>query len=309
MKYVFPRYYKDFRCIGDECQHNCCIGWEIDIDNDTYEYYKTISGDIGKQLANNISTNCAPHFVLGENERCPFLNGDNLCDLIIKLGEESLCDICNEHPRFYNEVAGRLEVGLGLCCEAAARLILGNQEPFVLECDESLETDNDILILRDKIINILQNRDKDIDSRIGEMLLLSDATMSKKDISEWVDFLLSLERLDEKWTKMLKNLKEKQKAALKSGFDKVMIKREIEYEQLLVYFIYRHFTVSEDLEDAKSRALFAVFGYMIVREIGAVIYNETGEFTLENQVEIARLFSSEIEYSEENFYKVLKELL
>ena len=39
MKEVFPNYYKKFKCIADKCKHNCCIGWEIDIDNDTLEFY------------------------------------------------------------------------------------------------------------------------------------------------------------------------------------------------------------------------------------------------------------------------------
>ena len=40
MKTVAPDYYPNFKCIASECRHNCCIGWEIDIDEDTFEYYK-----------------------------------------------------------------------------------------------------------------------------------------------------------------------------------------------------------------------------------------------------------------------------
>ena len=29
-----PSYYKKFKCIADKCHHNCCIGWEIDIDDE-----------------------------------------------------------------------------------------------------------------------------------------------------------------------------------------------------------------------------------------------------------------------------------
>ena len=37
-----PAYYKAFRCIGSDCTENCCIGWEIDVDEDTLAYYKSI---------------------------------------------------------------------------------------------------------------------------------------------------------------------------------------------------------------------------------------------------------------------------
>ena len=30
-----PFYYKEFHCIADACKDSCCIGWEIDIDEET----------------------------------------------------------------------------------------------------------------------------------------------------------------------------------------------------------------------------------------------------------------------------------
>ena len=33
MKVVVPNYYNQFKCIAEKCHHNCCIGWEIDIDD------------------------------------------------------------------------------------------------------------------------------------------------------------------------------------------------------------------------------------------------------------------------------------
>lgn len=307
MKFVYPDYYKDFSCIADKCNHNCCIGWEIDIDDDTFDFYKSLNGELGKRLKENISCDGAPHFVLEKNNRCPFLNKNNLCDLILELGDGAVCDICAEHPRFYNEIGERLEVGIGLCCEEAGRLILSGLKPFHLECDEPLESDNEMLILRDKIIAILQNREKSISQRVSEMLSFLDAKMPKKSLGEWVNFLLSLERLDEIWTKALEFLKNNYKTADTCRFDEVMRERETEYEQLLCYFVYRHFCGAENMSTAKSRALFAVLGYKIIHALGASVFTETGTFTFQQQVELARLFCSEIEYSEDNFEKILKE--
>ena len=40
-----PDYYDEFQCIADKCSDNCCTGgWEIDIDEDTYNYC-TVSVD------------------------------------------------------------------------------------------------------------------------------------------------------------------------------------------------------------------------------------------------------------------------
>ena len=45
-----PSYYKDFRCIASDCTENCCIGWEIDVDEDTLAYYKSIGSDFSRRL-------------------------------------------------------------------------------------------------------------------------------------------------------------------------------------------------------------------------------------------------------------------
>ena len=35
MKTVVPSYYKDFRCIAGDCRHTCCVGWEVDVDENS----------------------------------------------------------------------------------------------------------------------------------------------------------------------------------------------------------------------------------------------------------------------------------
>ncbi len=305
MQKVVPDYYKDFNCIADRCAHNCCIGWEIDIDEDTLSFYKTVTGEMGKRLKENISCDETAHFILGEGERCPFLNEHNLCDIITELGEEHICTICTEHPRFNNDLPGRVETGLGLCCEEAARLLLGKKEPVLLIKDGDAEYD-EIVDIRDKAILLLQDRSKDLSERIRDMLCLCGAKMLHKTKAYWAEFFLSLERLDDNWTECLKMLK-RVKADIK-GFEKYMSSRQTEYEQLIVYFIYRHLANSSDEADLAARACFAVLGYEMIYAIGAAIWTEKGEFSFEDNVETARLFSSEIEYSEDNMDAVLDEL-
>ena len=134
MLFVVPDFYDDFHCIAGQCRHSCCIGWEIDIDEESFAYYSGIEGEIGRALRDNISAEPTPHFILGENERCPFLKKNGLCRLILSLGEDSLCHICREHPRFYNKFTDRTEAGLGLCCEEAVRLFLEEDGPLNLLC-------------------------------------------------------------------------------------------------------------------------------------------------------------------------------
>ncbi len=304
MLYVYPDYYKAFKCISRDCRHSCCIGWEIDIDEATALRYKNTEGELGERLRRSIAWESPPHFILGDGERCPFLNGDSLCDLICVGGDGMLCGICRDHPRFRCELPGRVEIGLGLCCEAAGALILGRKEPTVLEYSAPTECEDEIIALRDELIGILQNRVKSIEERASEMLRKCGGALPEKSLSQWADIFLGLERLDGAWENRL--------AALKTAecdfeaFRRHMSSRENEYEQLLVYFVYRHFANSPDLWEAAARGAFAVLGYKMIYAMGAAQYAASGEFTFSDQVELCRLFSSEIEYSEDNLYELFE---
>ena len=70
---VKPSYCGSFQCIASRCRDNCCIGWEIDIDEETDQFYRTVKGEFGKRLEDGISREGTPHFRLkGEQERCAF---------------------------------------------------------------------------------------------------------------------------------------------------------------------------------------------------------------------------------------------
>lgn len=130
MKTIYPSYYKDFTCTAGDCSDSCCIGWEIDIDQNALARFRHADETSGTHILEHIDTSREePHFVLQPDGRCPFLNDNNLCDIYITLGEQALCDICTLHPRFIQTYGSRTEYGLDLCCEEAARLIL-SQERF-----------------------------------------------------------------------------------------------------------------------------------------------------------------------------------
>lgn len=302
---VAPDYYKDFHCIAGACQHSCCIGWEIDIDPETADYYRNLTGELGKRLRGGIAWEETPHFILRKGERCPFLNRDNLCDIILELGEEHICEICTDHPRFRNELPGRLEIGIGLCCEEAARLIICRQSPVTLDIQGEEETEDELVELRDRVIAMLQERSKSIPQRVDDVLKLCGASLPNWTLGEWAQRLMELERLTEEWSDLLVQLRDGWSTADFSGFDHYMENRQTEYEQFLVYLIYRHMANGFDEWEGAARACFAAFGYELLRAMGAVLWTKTGTFKMERQIELARLFSSELEYSQENLDTIL----
>ena len=130
MKIYAPDSYPRFRCIADRCRHTCCVGWEIDIDPGTLAQYQRTGGETGQKLRESIALSPEPHFILSAGERCPFLTDRNLCELILQ--GLPLCQICADHPRFRNYWSDRVEMGLGLACEEAARIILTSPGPLRL---------------------------------------------------------------------------------------------------------------------------------------------------------------------------------
>ena len=168
-----PSYYKNFRCIAGACRHSCCIGWEIDVDDDTLREYRR-----HPDILRHIDTSAEPaHFRLTADERCPFLNKCGLCEIILRHGEDALCQICADHPRFRNFYDSRLETGLGLCCEAAARLILGTTDRVTLEIlgneaenEPESEEETAFFALRDRLFAIAQDRTKSVRERMDALL-------------------------------------------------------------------------------------------------------------------------------------------
>ena len=127
MKIYAPDYYPLFRCSAGACRHTCCVGWEIDVDEESVRRFRAMP-----ETAPYLDEDGAPHIRLMEGERCPFLNREQLCDLQLRYGEGVLCQICRDHPRFRNFWSDRTEIGLGLVCEEAGKLILSQTQPMKL---------------------------------------------------------------------------------------------------------------------------------------------------------------------------------
>lgn len=158
MKLRVPHYYDEFKCIAGECKDNCCFGgWQIDIDDDTYECYSRLEGQLGERLRESIDVTDGYSFKLKDG-RCPFLLGSGLCELHSKLGEENLSVVCRQFPRFSEYYGSTKESGIGMACEEAERLILFDERPFSLKeksIDEEFVEDKELDVrLLNKIFSL-----------------------------------------------------------------------------------------------------------------------------------------------------------
>lgn len=211
MKLRVPDYYEDFKCIGGKCTDSCCIGWELDIDEESYEAYKKAGGDFGKRLRESMvdgsdeTEECNTFRLNGD--RCPFLNEKNLCDIYIHLGEKSLCKVCTEYPRFTVEYDNTREKSMALSCEVVGKLLFEREDrvtfiekeiPYEEIFEECLPMFvKEIEYIRDRSIAILQNRTDDIYDRMKRFLtFVSKAQEIINEGSEDENLIELLENLD-----------------------------------------------------------------------------------------------------------------
>ncbi len=317
-----PHYYSEFRCIADKCKDNCCIGWEIDIDDETAEKYKSITGEFGKQLNDNIDFSEQPCFILSENERCPFLNNRNLCDIITVLGENCLCQICDDHPRYYEWFGNIKEGGVGLCCEEAARIILNSPLPFSyveseIEEDNFSEVDEEMFSLvsdiREEIFSVLNDENCPINMAFSRVMQIVEDYIelpeNHKTTKEILEFMISLEAMDENWLPTLKIALERfdELNANKNRFMAENPNAEKYMRNLSIYYIWRHFLKAAFDGEIYSRAAFAIASTSITALLWELKWLDSG-ISADDFVEIAKNYSKEIEYSEDNTYALLEVL-
>lgn len=145
MTEVFLSCFASFHCIAGACPDTCCAGWEVDLDDDTVQRYRSIPGPLGDEIRSAICQEDEYTFFQLKGGQCPFLNKEKLCRLILGLGEDVLSVTCREHPRFWEEYGPRRETCLSVSCPEAARLLL--EEPLELcekETDETVPEDPEL---------------------------------------------------------------------------------------------------------------------------------------------------------------------
>ncbi len=307
--------YDLFECQKDDCKHNCCIGWEIDVDEKTLQKYSALKGNFKERLDQNISLEGTPHFQLQKGDRCPFLNEQGLCDIITELGEDYLCEICDLHPRFVHTYSSRKEIGLGLCCEEVAHLLLAKETPFSLvkikeDAQHKKIKDKEKLFfaLRKHIFSIVQDRSMPFAHRVEKLQAYCNRP-EMLSVFDYAVFYQTLEMLDPAWKTMLQNLEKcEQDAHCTSSFTFHGESYDIVLEQLLCAFLFRHLTNCMEGMYLTPAVLFSILSVQMIDALIRCHVLEHKNITIEDTAQIIRAYSSEIEYSTQNVDEIMQKL-
>ena len=318
MRVTVPDYYEDFRCLAGKCPHTCCEKWEVVIDEDSAALYQTVSGPLGGKLRSALKRDedgdlCFPL----NGGRCPFLDGENLCEIHKTLGEDATSVTCREHPRFTEDYGPFREVTLSASCPAANALLLGSREPLTFRTFETEEAGEEgdewleyLIPLRRRMLDILTDRSRPLKARLASFLALALSAQDCLDdehpeamndaveepippaeaplFPATLEFLASLEVLDGDWPALL----EQAAAAEKTPQPEALL------ERIAVYFAFRYLLKAVNDGDLLSRAELVVFAVVTVERLAAVC----------GLPEALRRFSAEIEHDDDNLDALLEAL-
>ena len=280
---IFPKFYKNFLCKADKCKHSCCKGWEIDIDEETAGKYLAMTGELGAEIRQNIGKNEDSYFFkLTEDERCPFLQKNGLCKIILNIGEENICEICTMHPRFFTMIDDVELCGVGLSCEKTCELLLGDEKDLVFyieDTEEELSFSEVLAVIGLNLPNEMQEFSLD---------------MNAENINKVLEIMAKTEPIDENWSKELSIMQDMDNVELKAkeyleNSDKNILNK------IYQYILYRQLErlVDIDIEAlinyAQYSILFIILHTMISKELG----------------ESVRRWSEQIEYDTDNVDLIL----
>lgn len=295
-------YYEQFRCLAGACPHTCCAKWEVVIDEETACRYFDVPGPLGDKLRAALLCDGDGDFCFRlDGGRCPFLDGENLCEIHRQLGEAATSVTCREHPRFIEDYGSFREVTLSASCPAANALLLGSRAPLTFrEWEDGTPAEEgdawltDLLPLRARMLDLLADRRRPLRRRMGEFLLLAMEAQERLDedraedlpdlADDWTPpeeageerdsllvpyalrYLSTLEALEPDWRDLLAQAARAEAPPVPEAM----------LERIAVYFAFRYLLKTVNDGDLLSRAQLCVLAVLAVERLAAVCGEEGG---------------------------------
>ena len=158
--------------------------------------------------------------------------------------------------------------------------------------DELPEEEAALLSLRAELIALIQDASRPIEERLDALLDAVDFAIPERD---WAAVYRELERLDPAWDDVLDTL---------AASADPPAHLHIPLENFCVYLLYRHLPGALEDDDIPGRVAFCVLS---TRVLAALCAAKAG-CTITDLLDFARMYSAEIEYSEDNIAALLDAL-
>ena len=177
--YLIPDYYSEFTCIADRCPITCCQEWKIGVDADTNRKWKKLQAPktVPEQKKNlsayTIKKDGQRVIGLDSDHRCPFLNSEKLCRLVVAYGDKVLSETCTTFPREEHRFSMHTEKMLMPCCPAVIDLWKEQRALHFPDVSDTLsDFDNTgapvLFLLREKLLNLFNDSSRTIEEELLE---------------------------------------------------------------------------------------------------------------------------------------------
>ena len=311
MQITIPYYFDSFRCIAGACPDSCCKEWDVQVDETSAAYYRSLDVALGDRLREVLHDEDGETVMTITDGRCPMWRDDGLCRIQAELGEGALCKTCREFPRLTHDYGDFVERGLELSCPEAARFILAAESRPVIVEDvsggEEPEYDEEAMEVlkktREQVLEILSDTSRPVNEALILALFFGMQSQSELDGEEAYPFDPAA---------ALEDARNFAKAADESAMTEFFRNLELltpEWEALLLspvpgdwqpehlararYLVERYWLQAVSDYDLYCRVKFIVIACLLVKHLGGDIYRT------------AQLFSKEIENSVDNVEAIL----
>ncbi|MBR4016271.1 MAG: flagellin lysine-N-methylase [Oscillospiraceae bacterium] len=312
MEILYPKYYKKFSCIAAACPDSCCQEWDVDVDPESAQYYRSLQGPLGDRLRQVLQDTEDGTVMVIEDRRCPMWRQDGLCQIQAELGHQALCQVCREFPRLRHDYGDFMELGLELSCPEAARLILSDEDRDWIaettaesgEAEYDSETMASLLRSRREFSAFLDTTSLSVPEILTVLLLYAHDVQEELDggatavlqptqnLADGIlfakqshsvplqEFFLGLEILTPRWEQRL------QQPSATPDWNG-------QYKLLLRYFISRYWLQAVSDYDLLCRVKLMIAACILIGHLGG------------NLQETSQLFSKEIENNPDNVEAIL----
>ncbi|MGI6014119.1 MAG: flagellin lysine-N-methylase [Oscillospiraceae bacterium] len=273
---------------------------------DMYPRFDEVYGNL-EEMGLCLSCPEAAHLILGKEEKVEFILFDN--------GEDN--------TEFAEDFDGELLVYLIRAREMAIDILQDRTFPIDKRIAMFLQFTDEVQKLIDKetlelIPKLLKEYEKPYTRKV-----LSDSYESLR--GRWIDKREILDDYFRLYSKELEVLNPEWKAVMHrlcdfidesfhgkriSAFLEFYREKEYQFENLMVYFVYRYFLQSICDGELCVRARFAVLSYLIIRELDVFYWSEQNhELSETQQIDLMHRYAREIEHSQENLDILLQAFL
>ena len=310
MKITRPSYFDSFRCIASACPDSCCKEWDVQVDEKSAAYYRSLPGPLGDDLRRLLKDEDGETVMTIVEGRCPMWRTDGLCRIQAELGEQALCKTCREFPRLTHDYGDFVERGLELSCPEAARIILSAPiaTPIVEEipggeAEYDMDAMEVLLRTRKTVLDILADTTRPVNEVLALALLYGYQAQAELDgdeempfdpdsaldsvrefvkvpeITELTEFFAGLEILTDTWPHRL-------------NFPSPAPWND-RYRNLARYFVERYWLQAVSDYDLYCRVKYCIASCILIRQLGGDLLTT------------AQTYSKEIENNTDNVEALL----